>query len=263
MPENKKLNLFLKETFYCDYNNPNIQKIVKDFSEKYPDKRDLARAYFYLVRDGILYRVGLWQKKASETLSEKSGTCTNKANLLVALLRASKIPAGYGKMKVNGRDYFGPIVTPFLREVISRESVHIYAYVYLFQRWIKIDPSDDKQFSEKTSYFNLQSKLVEWDGNNDANLNLNPSHIIFDEGPLYDIDDIISKKNKTASKFIVKMGNIYIKFLRQNNQKIESQKHLHIIFRNWMIFNHPITYIIFSLNSFIYRILSKIKILKY
>ena len=92
MSEN--LESFLQETEYCDCNHPVIKKLTEDFRSRYSNQRDLAVALFHFVRDDILYRVGLWNKKASETLDEKTGVCTNNANLLVALLRSVGIPAG-------------------------------------------------------------------------------------------------------------------------------------------------------------------------
>ncbi len=112
------LKEFLQETEYCDFSHPKIQRLAHKIGDKYDNPKDKAVALFYWVRDNILYRVGMWNKKASETLAETEGTCTNNANLFVALLRANYIPAGFGVMKVYGQKYFGPIAIPMLKKFI-------------------------------------------------------------------------------------------------------------------------------------------------
>lgn len=238
----KDLKLFLQETKYCDYNNLAIQALVNEFKGKYTNQRDLAVALFYFVRDNVLYRVGLWNRKASETLAEKSGTCTNSTNLLVALLRAVDIPAGYGVMRVNGQEYFGPVMLETFRNKVSKNSVHIYCYVYLNDKWIRCDPSDDKELSENTSYFNPTTKLVEWDGFYDSILNLDPQHILKDDGPIDNIDHIISKKPRNARGIPIKVANLYVKFLRQNDKKINNTKELEPLFMSWLKNNYSLYY---------------------
>lgn len=240
---------FLKETRYCDYSHPLIQKICRRFKKRYLNQKDLAVALFYYVRDNVLYQVGDWNYKASETLIRKSGTCTNKSNLLVALLRAVGIPAGYGVMRVNAREYFGPAMIKMFKNKVGKKSLHLYCFVYLNNRWIKCDPSDDRKLSNHTSYFNLPSKLVEWDGQRDAMLYLNPEHILEDRSLTDDIDDIISKKPRHAKGIILKIANLYIKFLRQNNKKISNQDELEILFKQWLKNNNKLWHFLYSLSS--------------
>lgn len=243
----ENLEPFLKETNYCDYSHSDIQKIARQFKKKYPDKKELAVALFYYVRDNILYRVGHWNKKASETLFEGRGSCTNKANLLVALMRVVGMPAGYGLLRVKGREYFGEIVPSFLKKRISKESIHIHAYVYLKDKWIKCDPADDKKLSENTSYFNPQSKLVDWDGKSNAMLNLDQSHILNNEGLLNDIDHIMSKKPRNAKGIPLEIGNLYVEFLRWNDKKIKNTNELEPLFKKWLKKYHILYYYFFSI----------------
>lgn len=254
--DDEKLKSFLKETKYCDFNHPDIQKLLDDFRKKYPDKKDLAVALFYYVRDNILYRVGLWNKKASETLEEGQGVCTSSANLLVALMRGVGIPAGYGVMRVDGQKYFGPVMLDMFRDKVSRNSIHIYCYAYLDNKWIKCDPSDDKEFCENTSHFNPTSQLVDWDGKSDARLNLDPLHILKDEGPIDDIDYIIRKKPRNARGIPLKVANLYIQFLRKNKVKIKETKELEVLFKQWLKENFLIYYYLYFIAS-TYRNLKK------
>jgi len=244
------MNNFLKETEYCDFSSPEIKKVALSFKKKYSNEKELAVALFYFVRDNILYRLGLWQKKASETLGEGKGTCTNKANLLVALLRACGIPAGYGVMKVKGKEYFGPIILPVFKNHVGEKSVHIYAFVFLNEKWIKCDSSDDKIFAERTSYFNPPSTLIEWDGEKDAPLNLSPEHILSDEGPLDNIEEMMLKKPRNAKWPALTLGNLYVEFLRENEKKISNPVELTSLFQKWLKKNRFIYYLIFSVMLF-------------
>ena len=248
--ENSELKEFLVRTPYCDFGQPSIQKIAIDFKNKnFSNQTDLAVALFYFVRDSILYRVGLWQMKASETLFEGSGTCTNKVNLLVALLRACGIPAGYGVMKVKGKEYFGPVMLDLFRNHVGSASTHIYSYVFLGGRWLKCDPSDDKIFSARTSYFNPPSKLVDWDGQSDAPLNLHPEHILEDRGPLSNIDEVIAKRPRNAKGIFLTLGNLYVQFLRQNDVKINNATELAPLFGQWLKKEYFWYYLFFVLAS--------------
>ena len=250
---------FLQETKFCDFSDKDIQSLAKKIAKGCKNDREVAVSAFYWVRDNILYRVGNWQKKASETLLEKEGTCTNKANLLVALLRANNIPAGYGVMKVRGQDYMGIVIIPMLRSSISKKSTHIFCSVNISGKWINVDPSADKQLSINTSYFNEQSRLVEWNGEADAMEKINPEHIIKSDYPIANIDEIMRKKPHNARGAILKVGNLYIDFLRNNTKKIESINELEELFKKWLKKKYFIYFLMFFTVRFYRQIKLKIK----
>lgn len=238
---------FLLETKYCDFSHPSIRVLRKRFLSRYSDKKSLAIAAFYYVRDHIHYRVGDWTRTASQTLHERFGTCTNSANLFIAICRACDIPAGYGIMKVSGREYFGPIAPKFLSKFVSKRSTHVYAYVYLNDRWIKCDPSDDELLSLNTDHINPQSHMVEWNGNDDATLNLDKEHILEDKGPLDNIDASIAKKMRIALYFPVKIANLYLRFLRQHGSNISDMEQLEVNFAIWLRERHKLLFIIYRI----------------
>jgi hypothetical protein len=231
--EKEKID-YLKETHFCDYNDPAIRAVAMGYKAKHPEGKELARALFYFVRNYTQYRVGNWTRRASETLAEKGGTCTNNANLFVALCRVVGIPAGYGVMEVSGPDYFGPIALPHLKKMVSKKSKHIYAYAYLGDTWIKCDPSDDEALSLNTQHLNPQSRIVEWNGVSDAVLNIHPSHILSDKGPLHDIDRMIGKRQRRILHIPVKIANLYIDFLRLHGAKILTIEDLEPQFLKWL-----------------------------
>lgn len=244
------LQSYLQATYYCDVDNPEIQKVAMQFKKMSSNDVELAKHLFYYVRDSTVYRVGHWTRKASETLKEKSGTCTNNANLLIALLRAVHIPAGYGVMDVKGPEYFGPIVLPHLARNVSHKSRHVYCYVYLDNKWLKCDPSDDEPLSINTHHLNPQSRVVEWNGLSDAMLYLNQNHILKNEGPLANIDYIIAKKMKHRRRIPVYIGNLYIQFLREEGKRVLCISDLGKFFSRWLFNKHISVYFLYKIFFF-------------
>lgn len=244
------LSEFLKESFFCDVSNPLIQQIAKNFKNRFRIQKELAIQLFFFVRDKTVYRIGNWRKKASQTLKEGGGNCTNSSNLLVALLRAAGIPAGYGVMEVVSPDYFGIITHPKLAKAVekkTKKSKHIYCFVFLGERWIKIDPSDDEPLSLSTQHLNPQSLIVNWDGENDAILNLSKDHVLRDSGPYSNIDNIINKKQRRRVKIPIYLANLYIQFLREKGSSILSIEMLESEFMKWLKDNKPLSYILAEL----------------
>jgi hypothetical protein len=166
--------------------------------------------------------------------------CTNKANLLVALLRACKIPAGYGLLRVTGDEYFGPIMLPKFKKYVSHYSVHTYCCAYLDDRWVKCDPSTDTQLSDRTAYFNYSTRLVQWNGIDDALDHIDPSHVITDRSPLANIDERLERKPRTITRLMLKLGNRYLNFLRTRRYRFSSAEEMEQTFFAWLRDNHSV-----------------------
>ncbi len=241
---------FLQETKFCNFSDKSIQDLAKGIAKNCKNDREFAVSAFYWVRDNILYRVGVWQRKATETLIEKEGACTNKANLLVALLRLRGIPAGYGVMKVHGRKYLGPIAGPMFKKFIGKISTHVYAVVFLDGKWIKCDSSDDKEFCENTHYFNPTTRLTEWDGFKEAILNLDKNDIIKDDYPISSIDFWMKKKTKNAKGIPLKVANLYVRFARKNKIRVSDIGELENLFKKYLKREHAVYFYLFTFLSF-------------
>jgi len=241
----KNLDKYLKETEYCDYNNYLIMQTAKYFEKRYKTKKELAVALFYWVKDSVRYSLGAWNVKASETFTLNNGTCTNKANLLVALYRAVDIPAGFGIMKVNGQRYLGPACIPMLGNQMNQRSIHTYVAVYLNNKWMKIDPSDDIELSESISHFNHTADAVEWNGIDNAELNLDENDVYSDEFPIADIDYIMRKKPRNAKGIKLKMFNIALNFYRKEGKNIKAGEALEPILKKYLLRRYPLYFIFF------------------
>jgi hypothetical protein len=238
---------FLRESRFCDHRDPSIRELAAAFRAKYPDDRELAVGLFYYVRDGIKYEVGNWQQTAAQTLSRGYGTCTNSANLLVALLRASGIASGYGVMRVRGREYFGPIAPRRLAPLAAEVSKHVYAYTWLGGAWVRCDPSDDATLCAATAHLNPQSQIVEWDGYEHADLNLAPEHIIEDRGPVADIDPYMRRPMRRTLTIPVRIGNLYLEFLRTHGGRFTHPAEAEEAFESWLRAHHPVLHRVFRL----------------
>lgn len=240
---------FLKSTKYCDSDNPEIRNIAINLTKQYKHERDKAVVLFNFVRDNILYKFDFWNLKASDTLKKKSGMCTNKNNLLIACLRAINILAGYGILKVKAREYFGPIMIDFFRNKISETSVHIYTQVYLNNRWVKCDPSTDRNLSEKTSYFNYSTELINWNGISNAMDKILPEHIDDDEGPFDNVDENLDKKPKNITYFKIKLANLYLHFLRTTDEYFKDYEHREKAFLKWLRKKNYFYYLYIKINA--------------
>ena len=232
-------DMFLRATRFCDVTDPDITSLAEVLRRG--TQRESAVAIFGHVRDEIAYEVGNWQRTASQTIHRGRGTCTNAANLMVALLRSLGIPAGYGVMTVNGQDYFGPAIPRRLCSRVSHRSRHFYVCVWLDDHWIRCDPSDDTALAVASQYFNPQCTLVDWDGFEDALLRLDPGHIIEDLHPLADIDALMAKPMRTAMRLPVHVGNYFIEFMREHGASVTDAVDCQIRFEQWLTRRHPVS----------------------
>jgi uncharacterized membrane protein YdfJ with MMPL/SSD domain len=201
---------------YCNHDDPVIRKAVAELDRdgRGDEQAAVAMAAFEFVRDHVVYTFGPWDLTASQTLLRRRGMCTNKANLLVAMLRCAGIPAAYGVMRVSARNYFGAIGPAFLTRYVSPESTHVYAAAYLGGRWVKCDPSTDRELSSRTAHFCQQTRLIEWDGAEDAMDFLDPEHVYADLGLFVDIDELLGKPARPSLSERWEIFNDYLQFIR-------------------------------------------------
>lgn len=106
------------------------------------DVADMARSFFYFVRDRIKYnprlpKLRVQDNRASEILKRGEGYCVQKVVLLAALARGSGIPA---------RLRFADILNHRLPEHLLKMRMgsnlfvyHGYNELYIDGRWIKAD----------------------------------------------------------------------------------------------------------------------------
>ncbi len=128
---------YLSASEFIDCDHPEVVAQAKRLAHGHTVDVDIARNCFEFVRDQIRHTgdvgSGVITCKASDVLKARTGYCYAKSHLLVALLRANKIPAGlcYQRLTVEGE------VPPYCLHGLA--AVHLDAY-----GWYRIDPRGNK-----------------------------------------------------------------------------------------------------------------------
>ncbi|MFA6196298.1 MAG: transglutaminase family protein [Sulfurimonas sp.] len=103
------MKIFLKASELVDFHMPNIQALACGLANGLSSDVEIARKCFLYVRDEIHhsgdYKDKITTYKASDVLEQKTGWCYAKSILLVALLRANCIPAGFCYQRLLCSEY--------------------------------------------------------------------------------------------------------------------------------------------------------------
>ncbi|MFC7394613.1 transglutaminase-like domain-containing protein [Scopulibacillus cellulosilyticus] len=138
-PESAKLNDYLAELDTVNYSHPLIKEKADELFKDSQSEIDKVKTAFEFVRDKISHSWDIQSTrvtcKASEVLKYKEGICYAKSNLLAALLRSERIPAGFCYQRLMIFD------TPD-----KGYSLHALNGVYLrsLNSWIRIDARGNK-----------------------------------------------------------------------------------------------------------------------
>lgn len=96
------MNKYLKETKLLDYNNENIQNLIKSRNWKSLDDYQKIEKIYNFVRDEIDFGYNVRDDiPASKILLEGFGQCNTKGILFMALLRAINIPCRIHGFTIN------------------------------------------------------------------------------------------------------------------------------------------------------------------
>lgn len=156
---------FLEATDLLDADNPS----VKSYAERITDgaRIDMQKAVriYYKVRDGWKYNpynVNMKPEalRASNILTQKEGHCLDKAILMIALLRAVRVPARLRLAKVRNHIAAERLVEFFGTDELTP---HGYVEVWLNDRWVKATPAFNQELCEK-----LGVGVLDFDGRNDS-----------------------------------------------------------------------------------------------
>jgi len=128
------MGAYLEDTIQIDWQTPSVFEKATALAAGRETPVERIRALFEFVRDEIPHSFDIGADsvpcRASEVLSAGSGLCYAKSHLLVALLRAIGIPAGFGYQRLR-KD------PPQTGHVL-----HGFTGVFLAERhrWIALDP---------------------------------------------------------------------------------------------------------------------------
>lgn len=239
---------FLAETPYCDISHPALRRVLRHLVPEGQDLRRTAVTLFQFVRDSVIWELGNWNKTASETLISGSGSCSNKANLLVALLRGAGIPAGYRIMDVDAL-YFGPIIpAEFLRarKNPSKPTKHFYSTAWIGGRWVRLDATDDLGVFRCAPYV-PEARIASFDGESDAMLSLASQSVYRDEGPVASIDSYLGSRPKNAAGLKLALAKACQQFVRSHAARYDRAEEMHAGLSRWLWRHHPVKYGLFRL----------------
>ncbi len=135
---------YTKPSFKCESDSREIKRLAKRIVGK-KKGRAAVKSIFLFVRDNIDYDIadvvgarGVLKRKP------RKAVCVDKANLMVALCRASGIPARYISADVVLKTKKGQLPVK-----------HMYADVFYGKRWKRLDPS----FGRSSVHFIKPSKF--------------------------------------------------------------------------------------------------------
>lgn len=203
--QNDSFEDFLKETRYCDINS----KEISDFAKKISGSNTIETIYniFEFVRDSIVYRFDFTNVFASETLKKRKGNCFNKANLQVALLRKSGIPAGYGVYLVH-KEILKPILPEDIFSLVNEPTVHVFAKLFIENRWICLDATVDMEIFEHFYRDMGYWEHKQWDRKTD--IKLCNQFVVEDQGLYANIDLYLSQPPRFWTDELIKKANNFI-----------------------------------------------------
>jgi Transglutaminase-like superfamily len=215
---------FLTATQMCDADAAAVHDVAAEVTSQARTAREAAVALFYWVRDELEYTMGDWNWRASETLRLRKGTCSNKANLMVAMARSLGIPAGFHVQYVTTPSYFSGSFIPLVRRSVRDKAIHVYVTVFLDGRWVKCDPTDDKALSDAIEAIVPHARAFEFDGEHDAVMPFAAGSVLSDHGPYADIDDDLCRVARISPAY-KKMFAGFVAFMRQQGASYRQDTH--------------------------------------
>ncbi|MEM9361967.1 MAG: transglutaminase family protein [Bacteroidota bacterium] len=140
---------YLEETFFLDYNSPQIQDLISEFKSLDSEKEKISGLYVK-VRDSWRYspyHIGFTDKhyQSSYMTTKAEAHCVDKAILYVSGLRGLKIPARLRLAKVSNH-----IATERLEAKLGSNEIAPHGLVEVFYntKWVKCSPAFNKELCE-------------------------------------------------------------------------------------------------------------------
>ncbi|MGB4118128.1 MAG: transglutaminase-like domain-containing protein [Polaromonas sp.] len=171
---------FLVATALLDYNNPEIQALIKKKEWMTLSQYQRIEQIYDFVRDDIQFGYNEDDTlPASQVLADGIGQCNTKATLFMALLRASGITCRFHGFTIDKSLQKG-VVTGLAYALAPRSIIHSWVEVQFEGRWINLEGfildadylrSLQNMFPTATVFcgfgagtLNLQSPSVQWQG---------------------------------------------------------------------------------------------------
>lgn len=176
-------NEYLIKTPMLDFDQKNIQQLIKQRQWNQQSQFDAIGAIYTFVRDEIKFGYNINDTlSASRVLANGYGQCNTKGTLLMALLRALNIPTRFHGFTIFNELQKGAI-PQYLFSLAPERIIHSWVEVYLDNRWINLEgyiidrPYLDQvqsRFSDQCEAFSgygiatqcLKNPAIDWQGDN-------------------------------------------------------------------------------------------------
>ena len=144
------MNKYLKETKLLDYNNKNIQELIKKRNWKFLDDYQKIEKIYNFVRDEINFGYNVSDDiPASKILFEGYGQCNTKGILFMALLRGVNIPCRIHGFTINKKLQRGAM-TGIVYKLAPKDVIHSWVEVLYEGKWYELEGFIlDKQYLNK------------------------------------------------------------------------------------------------------------------
>lgn len=157
-------SVYLEETYYLNYQCPEIQQIISEFTDL-KSAKEKAVALYLKIRDNWRYNPYHFsfsneRYQASFIASKENGHCIDKAILMVACARALEIPARIHLAKVKNHIGVERVIEKFGTDELTP---HGMVNLFINDKWLKISPAFNKELCLKCNVATL-----EFDGENDS-----------------------------------------------------------------------------------------------
>ena len=144
-PISEVLKKYLASSKNCQVKDKSIQDLAKTLTSKLKSDYDKGKKLFNWVRDNIQYKkYRNTRRGAVKTLQTKKGNCVDQSHLLIALSRASGIPARYVK---GGNCKFSN----------GYVSGHIWTQMYINNKWVVADTTSHRNTLGNIKNWNTKS----------------------------------------------------------------------------------------------------------
>ncbi|MCJ7661103.1 MAG: transglutaminase domain-containing protein [Anaerolineales bacterium] len=142
--EGEMLEAFTHPELHIESNNVQITSLAEELADDRDTACEQVRAFYDFIGDNLVYSYNGGDWGAQAALGEMGADCTEYADLMIALNRASGIPARY----FEGLYFAGEQVNPEVR------TEHAWLDVYLpGTGWTAMDPTLGRSSQNREEYF--------------------------------------------------------------------------------------------------------------
>lgn len=213
---------YLKPTELCDCENEELKRRAKEIIKDAETPKGAALKVFSFVRDGVPVKLDAIGDKASKTLKKGGGSCANKTNLQIALLRAVGVPARYHQVNIRKESLKG-IVSGFMyKQLPGIVWWHPWCECYLSERWVACEALYDEALYRATLQEGLltteQIPSIDWDGEND--LHVVDTWIVQDVGTFASLDEAFKKAQKERGVRALLFGWLVIFLSNRHTERL-------------------------------------------